>query len=347
MPDDLLFRVGMFGTIFSLIAFLLAFHKNRYRMICGILFLLFLSFSYFTSFLFTINRGQNSFIYAVIALLFTVLLFLGFAFFLISLLYSGVFMVFREGLKFQNVISLLLLFYLVGTPFILEYASETMNENRLVVHAINIITLITIYLIVAAVIYVTSGILVVITPQITPVDYIIVLGCGLINGDQITPLLKGRVDKGIALYNKDPENSMLVFSGGKGKDETVSEAYAMKMYALSKGIREDHILLEERSTTTRENMQFSRELIEKQGKKKPKMAFSTNRFHQFRAGVYAYQSGMNIRGVGSTTKLYFALTASIREYVALLARDWKYHLIVITSMIALYVLTAGFRFGII
>ena len=345
MSNDLLFRVGMFGTIFSLIAFLLAFHKNRYRMICGILFLLFLSFCYFTSFWFSITRGYNSVFFGLMSLLLIVLLFLGFAFFLLTLLYSGIFMVFKEGLKFQNIVALLLMVYLIAAPLILQYAADNMS-NSLLVHIINVVMLVMIYLIAAAIIYVTSGILVVSTPQITPVDYIIVLGCGLINGDQITPLLKGRVDKGIALYNKDPENTVLIFSGGKGKDETVSEAYAMKQYALSKGIPEDHILMEDKSTNTKENMQFSYKLIRKQGKNKPKMAFSTNRFHQFRAGVYAYQNGMNIRGVGSTTKLYFAINASVREYIALFARDWKKHLIVISSLIALYTVTAGFRFGI-
>ena len=345
MSNDLLFRVGMFGTIFSLIAFLLAFHKNRYRMICGILFLLFLSFCYFTSFWFSITRGYNSVFFGLMSLLLIVLLFLGFAFFLLTLLYSGIFMVFREGLRFQNIVALLLLVYLVAAPLILQYAADNMS-NSLLVHIINIVMLVMIYLIAAAIIYVTSGILVVSTPQITPVDYVIVLGCGLINGDQITQLLKGRVDKGIALYNKDPENTVLIFSGGKGKDETVPEAYAMKQYALSKGIPEDHILMEDKSTNTKENMQFSYKLIRKQGKNKPKMAFSTNRFHQFRAGVYAYQNGMHIRGVGSTTKLYFAINASVREYIALFARDWKKHLIVISSLIALYIVTAGFRFGI-
>lgn len=47
-------------------------------------------------------------------------------------------------------------------------------------------------------------------------------------------------------------------SGGKGTDEKVAEAIAMKQYALEKGIPERDILVETNSTTTLENMLFQK-----------------------------------------------------------------------------------------
>src|SRR5699024_3697413 len=54
-----------------------------------------------------------------------------------------------------------------------------------------------------------------------PYDYIIVLGSGLI-GDQVTPLLASRIDKGIELFRKHHSknsSAVLIFTGGQGADE--------------------------------------------------------------------------------------------------------------------------------
>lgn len=95
-------------------------------------------------------------------------------------------------------------------------------------------------------------------------EYVVVLGAGLRDGRTVGPLLAGRVDEGIARY---PElrgrglDTVLVMSGGKGDDEHVPEAQAMAEYAIAQGIPAEHVLREERSRNTFENLIFSRELI--------------------------------------------------------------------------------------
>ncbi|WP_373762740.1 YdcF family protein, partial [Jeotgalibaca porci] len=79
--------------------------------------------------------------------------------------------------------------------------------------------------------------------------YIIVLGSGLLNGKEVTPLLASRVDKSIEAYFEN-EGSTLVLSGGQGPDEDISESQAMKNYALSKGVPEQAILMEDKSVNT-------------------------------------------------------------------------------------------------
>ncbi|MGH2189631.1 YdcF family protein, partial [Enterococcus faecium] len=72
------------------------------------------------------------------------------------------------------------------------------------------------------------------------VDYIIVLGSG-IRSEEVPPLLKSRLDKGIEYYEKNP-TAKFVVSGGQGPDEPVAEAFAMKKYLLSQNIPAEAIL---------------------------------------------------------------------------------------------------------
>jgi Uncharacterized conserved protein len=51
-------------------------------------------------------------------------------------------------------------------------------------------------------------------------------------------------------------------SGGKGSDEKLSEAQAMKNYALEQGIPEEDILLEDTSVNTMENLANSKKIID-------------------------------------------------------------------------------------
>ena len=117
----------------------------------------------------------------------------------------------------------------------------------------------------------------------------------------------------------------------------------MKNYALSKGIEETHILLEDKSVNTEENMAFSKKLIESHCTAKCKISYATNRYHQFRAGAYAHDAGMNIRGVGSRTKTYFEQNAIIREFLAMIHRDQKMHMIFLSIlvMLCLYTVYSG------
>ena len=91
-------------------------------------------------------------------------------------------------------------------------------------------------------------------------DFIIILGSKIKKDGSLTPLLQARVDKAIDFGNKQYEATkkkiVYVPSGGKGSDETIAEAEAIKKYLISKGIKEDQILIEDKSTSTIENMKF-------------------------------------------------------------------------------------------
>ena len=90
-------------------------------------------------------------------------------------------------------------------------------------------------------------------------DYIIILGAGLI-GTRVTPLLAARIDKGIELLHDNP-NAVLIMSGGQGPGEDIAEGEAMARYAEQKGVDLGKIIVEGKSTSTEENLLFSRELM--------------------------------------------------------------------------------------
>ena len=174
-------------------------------------------------------------------------------------------------------------------------------------------------------------------------DYIIILGCKIRNDGTLTPLLKARTDKAIRFRNKQKEiaNKDLIFiaSGGQGKDEVISEGLAIKNYLLKEGIKEKEIILEDKSTSTYENIKFSKKLIKKEGN----IALSTTNYHVFRSCEIAYNQGVKVEGIGANTKPYFWINAFIREFIATLSRTKKYHvisLILITIiLVALIALT--------
>ena len=109
----------------------------------------------------------------------------------------------------------------------------------------------------------------------------------------------------------------IIASGGQGGDEKISEAQAICNYLLEEtDVPREAILLEEDSTTTYENLLFSKEMGEKLVTS-PRFLFVTNDYHVFRTSTYARQLRMKGDGLGCRTAGYYIPSAFIREYVAL------------------------------
>ena len=166
-------------------------------------------------------------------------------------------------------------------------------------------------------------------------DFVIILGSKIREDGTLTPLLKGRVDKAIEFGNKEYEiNKKKVYyvpSVGKGSDEVISEADAIKNYLLEQGIDEKQIIVENESTSTYENMKFSKKKID-EIKKNGKIIFSTTNYHVFRSGVIAADQHIDCEGIGSKTKWYFYTNALIREFVANIVRDKKNNIVLLLSI---------------
>ena len=155
-------------------------------------------------------------------------------------------------------------------------------------------------------------------------DFIIIHGAGLLDGERVTPLLKRRIDKAVQAFqqSKNP-HIRLIASGGQGSDEKISEAQAMYNYLVEHtDVPKEAIILEEKSTTTYENLLFSKEIGE-QLIENPRFLFVTNDYHVFRTSTYARQIGMQGDGLGCSTASYYIPSAFIREYVAMCVKMKK------------------------
>ncbi len=173
-------------------------------------------------------------------------------------------------------------------------------------------------------------------------DYLMILGCRIREDGSLTPLLKGRVDRALAFRQEQlaATGKDLVFipSGGRGADERISEAEAMRQYLLSQGIDEAHILPEDQSKNTEENIRFSRRLIKE---KDAAVGFSTTNYHVLRAGLMATEQGLKLEGTGAKTKRYFWINAFIREFIGTLYAERKKHLLVFSLIFAAIVCMVG------
>ena len=127
-----------------------------------------------------------------------------------------------------------------------------------------------------------------------------------------------QIDKAIeAFYKSKNPNIRIIASGGKGNDEKISEAQAIANYIEKETtVPTDRIILEDKSTTTYENLLFSKKIGESLIEN-PKFLFVTNNYHVYRTGAYAKKVGMVGDGLGCRTARYYIPSAFIREFIAL------------------------------
>lgn len=279
---------------------------------------------------------ENNEILRLLAIAVAMVLFLALLsgpFVLIFTLYLNGFQILkREGVHLHNFLSMglavSLTFYLFIAPFVVQSLSDISFFNMVFIYVGFLVS----YAIIISMLYTTSSFVNLVNLFPGKLDYVVVLGAGLI-GDQVTPLLASRIDKGIAIYQKQP-GCKLIMSGGQGPDEIIAEGKAMANYALEKGVPAEDILIENQSTNTEENLKFSFALM----KPGSRFALVTNYYHVFRALLLARKLKIKCIGYGARTKFYFSLNAFIREFVGYLVMTKKAHLLFFGIVSAIYFL---------
>ena len=142
--------------------------------------------------------------------------------------------------------------------------------------------------------------------------YLIVLGAQ-VRGERITDSLKRRLDAAL-LYHQVCPSVKIIVSGGQGKGEDVSEAYAMAQYLREHGVKDEQIMLEDQSRTTRENLRFSKAYLEEL---KTPVGIVTNNFHLFRALLIGRSEGYeNLTGIAAGCNRILFLNYMVREFFA-------------------------------
>ena len=145
-------------------------------------------------------------------------------------------------------------------------------------------------------------------------DYIIVLGAH-VDGTRMTLALLERTRRALQYLEENP-GTRAVLSGGKGDGENISEAEAMYRYLTEHGIEEERLIREDRSTNTKENLDFSLKLI---GSTEVSIGVVTNNFHVFRGVLIGKKCGCrDIYPVPSKYRSWRLLIYIPREMLAIL-----------------------------
>lgn len=146
-------------------------------------------------------------------------------------------------------------------------------------------------------------------------DVIVVLGCK-VNGNKPSRMLRHRLDTAVESLTEYPD-AICIVSGGQGSNESVSEASAMKNYMVEKGIDESRIIMEDKSTSTYENIKFTMKILDDLDKPYD-MTLVTDGFHQYRASLIAKDLGVGkITAFSAHTEARYVVTYWVREWLGI------------------------------
>lgn len=262
----------------------------------------------------------------------------------IFLIFNGFILLKKEGASKTNLVSLslgvsVLAFYVV-TFYYLTSETKVFNVNTLS----NVIFVIAVYsyliFCTAFIAFMLYSFIYLTVPNKKIYDFIIVHGAGLRDGEYVTPLLRHRIEKAVEAYlNSSNPNIKIIVSGGHGPDEKISEAQAMAKEIESRtSVPIDRVILEDKSTTTYENLLFSKALGEKLVDN-PKFLFVTNNYHVYRTSAYARKIKMDGDGLGCRTAGYYIPSAFIREFIAACVKiKWAFVVLYTLLFIFLFVI---------
>jgi uncharacterized SAM-binding protein YcdF (DUF218 family) len=147
------------------------------------------------------------------------------------------------------------------------------------------------------------------------IDYVIVLGAQVYNWGP-SRILKARL-QAAAQYLQEHPNTKVIVSGGQGYNEPMSEANAMKQYLVETcEIESERILSEERSTSTVENLKYSKAFLPSLD---TKVAIVSSNFHIYRAMKIAQAQGYkNLSAIPAYSEWWLLPTNLLRESLAII-----------------------------
>ena len=153
--------------------------------------------------------------------------------------------------------------------------------------------------------------------------YVVVLGAK-VRHDGPSVSLQNRIDAAYDYLTAHPD-SIAIVSGGKGQDEPMTEAECMYRSLIGRGIDPERVWMEDKATSTWENLQFSLDLIEnKTGTRPESIGIISSEYHLFRAGLFADACEIESVGIPAKTTLK---SQKINHFMREVAGVWHYILL--------------------
>lgn len=146
-------------------------------------------------------------------------------------------------------------------------------------------------------------------------ETVVILGCG-VHGEIPSLSLQERLEAALEYLEEHPD-AFGVVSGGRGPGENISEAECMYRYLTENGIDGSRIYKEDKSTSTRENLEFSLKVI-RENELSEEIAIVTSEYHQYRAGLVAKDLGIQSTAICGKTAKWLLPTYYIRELYGIL-----------------------------
>ena len=144
-------------------------------------------------------------------------------------------------------------------------------------------------------------------------EYAIILGAK-VNGEKPSLTLRYRLEEALAYAESHPDVKFIL-SGGQGPDEDIAEGEAMRRFLTGYGVQEEMLLLETESTSTYENILYSKKLLPEDVYE---ITIITSDFHLARARKIAENLNLQTDALPAKTPQSVEAKHHIRERLALI-----------------------------
>ena len=126
-------------------------------------------------------------------------------------------------------------------------------------------------------------------------DYLMVLGAS-VYADGPSPALTRRLNAVEGCLDQHPD-ATIIATGGQGKNEPISEAQCIRDELVRRGVDPARILMEDKSISTQQNIEFSRALMDRTDSA---VGVVTNNYHIWRSLRLARRAGLtNAHGIAA------------------------------------------------
>lgn len=145
-------------------------------------------------------------------------------------------------------------------------------------------------------------------------DYCVVLGCS-VYGTIPSRVLAARLNSAYEFLTENPD-AKAILSGGQGPGEAISEAQCMFNVLSNRGIAPERLIKEDKSTSTKENLKYTRELLDAIDPGVDSITVISSETHLYRACLLARDAGFDPKPYKAKTRGLIILAQYLREGVA-------------------------------